>query len=177
MNSFERHCNVASWSGGWVNLRCYTRAGALADSALSVLAVHRNHPGTSFVWNSLATSSGTPPASYAHASDGLPQFVTRTGVVRYSVQLGPEASPGGHIQVTAYGSNTYCSVQPSGPLAELWRSRIVNVLCARGGVPTDSRFSLLGIKRLAVMGIGPSRTNAPSSQFHLDGDLKYFVMD
>ncbi|MEO1338644.1 MAG: hypothetical protein AAFV29_23575, partial [Myxococcota bacterium] len=71
----------------------------------------------------------------------------------YSVSLGPEASPGGHIQVTAYGSSAYCSVAPSGPLAELWTARTVNIVCARGGTPVDTRFSLLGIKRMDVLGL------------------------
>ena len=162
MSPFNYHCNVRNWGGGRVNVRCFNLAGNPVDTAVSVLAVGENYPGASFLWNNNPTTGGTPAALWAHSSDNRTQFVRRTGTGRYTVTLGPEASPGSHIQVSAYGSNAYCSAMPSGSLQEIWRNRQVNVLCAVNGVPTDTRFTVLGIKRMDTLGLGAIATQGSS---------------
>lgn len=138
----EAHCNVANWGGGFVNVRCFAIDGTPVDSEVSVLALSRTMPGLSFVWNS--STAGSVSSAYSHASDGGAQAVVRSGVGQYDVTLGPEAALGGHVQVTAYGSNAYCWLAG-------WADRVAQVRCARGGAFTDSRFTVMALKSQEVL--------------------------
>lgn len=138
----DAQCNVLSWSFGNVHVRCQDLLGNPLDSQVSVLAISNRMPGLSFVWNN--TAAGSVSAAYSHASDGVAQTVTRTGAGDYAVHLGPEAVASGHVQVTAYGSNAYCWITG-------WGDRVANVRCARGGVPTDSRFTAMALRSHGVV--------------------------
>jgi hypothetical protein len=159
-------CNVSHWTFGTAHVRCFDLGGAPVDSQVSVLALSNLVPNLSFVWNN--STEGGLDGNWSHASDGGAQSVARTGVGRYAVTLGPEADWGGHVQVTAYGSDAYCWV-------EGWGARVANVRCARGALAADSRFTVMAVRLQRVVGgdtglifgVGTAAANAalcPSSR-------------
>ena len=161
-------CNVESWSFGTANLSCFRpfdpASGLVFDSPLTVLAVDQGLERASFVWSSNRTGGNADP-SYSQASDGSPQSVDRLSVGRYRVRIGPEASIGGNVQVSAYGSSASC--RPT----NYWREGIVSVYCTSAGVPVDSQFVVLALKR------GGLTINRHSSVSLSDNDADSILRD
>jgi hypothetical protein len=155
--SSSNHCKVGSWgeSAGTLSasVRCYTSAGALADSLFT--ASFMREPGTlgivrdsdestaHYVWaNSPSSASYTPSTfyqAYNTASSNL-STITRSGTGQYSVTIPSlKAADDTLALVTAYGSSTNrCSIGGWGgsPVQ-------VSVNCYTvGGVLVDERFVL-----------------------------------
>jgi hypothetical protein len=111
-------CTVSSWvqSGAdeLVNVRCFTPAGAAADSRFIAHVTNRTDGAArGFLWNDDATPpvGGYAPASqYAFDSTGAPITVFGEGTGSYAVELNafgqdvPGTWANGSLRVTAYGT-------------------------------------------------------------------------
>ncbi len=101
--------------------------------------------GYGFTWANQPGSQGyTPMSAYAYNSTGQAIRIRRAAAGRYSVTfdgLGGHGRAGGHVQVTAYGTdNHYCKIVS-------WNSGgpqfVVNVACFdAAGQPSDSRYTV-----------------------------------
>ena len=120
-----------------VRVGCRDAAGANVDSRVSVLMLRPGFPGFSVASNE--SMAGGPAGGFSRASDGSAQSVERIALGRYRVRLGPEASAGGHVQVTSFFSPANCWV-------ESWGGGTALVRCERGGAPADGTFMVTGIK-------------------------------
>ncbi len=140
--SAPRNCQVVSWGGGTVNVRCFDlMTNQLADSTYSLLVARGGStPPWSFAWTDKpTTASYQPSSSYGYNPGGAPS-VRRTGTGRYAVTF-----PGGtlhQIQVSGYNS-AGVNCHPVN-----WSSTTVNVACfSLAGSATDSRFTVLGVRK------------------------------
>ena len=126
-----------------------------------------------FVWADDQTAgSYTPHASYAYNSSGGAIGVTRSDVGTYAVTfdgLGGNGTPGGHVQVTAYGTDSHAAK------VQRWNSFgsdfIVHVLCFdASGAPADSRYTVLVQWPPTADGASSGTSSPPSDPMELDGD-------
>ncbi len=141
----SNRCKVSSWiaSGSTmdINVRCFTAAGAAADT-MFVAQYYRAGSGNAFqgayLWaNSPASAAYTPSAFYSHNSKGGINSVTRSSVGTYQASLPGFTSVGGNVQITAYGGGTeYCKVAS-------WGVSTVNVRCYNtAGALVDAMWTL-----------------------------------
>ena len=102
------YCNVASWGGSLANVKCYTPAGAAADTAFTVLAVSNvNDKDIFFAWADQPTAASyTPNTSYSYSISGVK--ITRSNPGTYNVTFTGLGGAGGTVQIDAYGSNASC---------------------------------------------------------------------
>jgi hypothetical protein len=144
-------CKVASWDNSGadyiVNVRCFTAAGAAADTMYTVRAAWGHsasiHPLSGYVWaDNPASASYTPNTMFSFNSAALPVSITRSGVGAYAVRLSGlgGGSLGGNVQVTAYGSDAATCKVGSWSFAPT--DFIANVRCFKSGVPVDTRYSI-----------------------------------
>jgi hypothetical protein len=138
-------CKVQSWipSGSTLNVtvRCYTAAGALANTQFVVQyfrAGAGNAQQQAYLWaNSPTSASYVPSRFYSFNSRGGTNRVTRSGVGVYQASLPGFTTVGGNVQITGYGTSSgYCKVSS-------WGVSTVNVRCFTAvGAPADSMWSL-----------------------------------
>ncbi len=148
-------CTVASWvqSGGdeLVNVRCFTAAGAPADSRFIAHVTNRTDGlSRGYLWNSDPTPPAggyAPPAQYAFDSTGQQIMVFPDGVGGYAVELnafGQDAGgawTSGALRVTAYGTAAV-TCQASDP-ALITDPAVLRVHCFdTAGHAVNSRFAL-----------------------------------
>ncbi|WP_051795064.1 hypothetical protein [Streptomyces sp. NRRL S-87] len=113
-------CKVVNWfpsgSTEYVNVRCHNAVGRLADNRFTLTYVRstgilRTTPAA-YAWaNQPTTAAYNPAASYAYNSTGSVMRIRRIGTGTY--RFVPPNMPlgNGHVQVTAYGSDSaYCKV-------------------------------------------------------------------
>lgn len=137
-------CNVASWSGSTVNVRCYSNSGALVDSMYTVLVILNGVSTTasvrSYAWTDQATAASyTPSAGYSWNSGGGAITATRSAAGTYAITFGGLALSAGTIKVSSYGSANYCNVTSWGGSA--------NVRCLdSSGANADSRYTILVVQ-------------------------------
>jgi hypothetical protein len=152
------YCKVSNWgddgSGDLtVGVRCFSAAG-LAQNTKFVVAFQQEAAGAGFaqhayLWNDLASASGTPSTAYQHVApiSGSLATVTFNGVGTYAVTIplgsfgSASATDNGIAHVTAYGTDPiWCNTAGhtwSGTTAS------VQVRCYTAtGTPANSRFSL-----------------------------------
>lgn len=138
------NCNPLWWSAGRVRVQCTHRDGYRVDSGFRLIAASGrkriNHNRALF---DVATQRlyGTRPRldySFSQASDNSSQTVSRTGLGRYLVTLGPSANPEGHVQVTSMDYNgAECHVLGFG-------GGNVSIACTNDGVAVDVPFTVMG---------------------------------
>ncbi|WP_437908549.1 hypothetical protein WME95_12190 [Sorangium sp. So ce327] len=147
-----QRCKVASWGTAGaalqVNIRCHAAAGQAANSPF-IVSYARFAGGTAvssdgaYVWvDRPSTDVFTPSPTYQW---GAPSTVNRTRTGRYIVTLAGQASDGGSMLVTAYGTGAeYCK---TAEWQRVGTDTDVEVRCfGPGGAPADSRFSLRYIR-------------------------------
>lgn len=151
----SHHCKVAGWTPSGadmlVNVRCYSPAGAASDGMFTALLYKDGTKstiyGNAYLWADQQATVGcyTPSPDYQFNSRGGTNTVCRISGGEYTVQFPAmtrdrlEANKGGHVQVTAYGSNpARCKVRGWSELAGTVTARIG---CYLGGAPADSQFT------------------------------------
>lgn len=128
-------------------INCYNAAGLPTDSQYDVLVTpspaRLQLAPYSFAWVddiSSATSVANPTWSYNEAGPDVQ--VRRQGVGRFQVlfpDLARSQTTGGHVQVTAYGSDAHCQVVNWGGVSDF----DANVRCYDpAGALADSRFTI-----------------------------------
>ncbi len=140
------YCNISSWSSGSAFVNCFNANTTPGDTQFSLFvlkaAAGEVNDELAYVWaNNPATANYTPNPAYTY-NNGNPVSISRNGTGVYTVALGTiVATPGGNVQVTAYGpESNRCKVQN-------WSAGNVQVNCFDGsGNPSDSRFSLLFVR-------------------------------
>lgn len=150
--SGNEHCKVSSWGPSAadqaVNVRCFDAAGAAVDTRFTMTFVDGASlvpkPGapSAYLWaNEPANAAYTPSLTYQFNSSGGVNDITRSGVGAYTATLAGVGTPGGHIQVTAYGSSSdHCGVGGWGPSGG---DLVVSVNCVDiAGAAADTRFVL-----------------------------------
>ncbi|MGQ0618219.1 MAG: cell wall-binding repeat-containing protein, partial [Acidimicrobiia bacterium] len=150
--SGNEHCKVSSWGPSGadqvVNVRCFDAAGAAVDSRFTTTFVDGASlvpkPGapSAYLWaNDPVNAAYTPSPTYQFNSSGGVNNITRSGVGDYLATLAGVGTPGGHIQVTAYGSSSdHCVVDSWGPSGG---DLAVGVNCVDiAGAAADTRFVL-----------------------------------
>lgn len=158
--NFGGHVQVTSYGSGtttctietWVPIlvdqhvfvRCFDTTGAAADSRFTLQWVDGTNllptgTASAYLWaDQPASAAYNPSPGYSFNSAGNVNSITRSGVGVYHVTLPGVESIGGHVQVTAYGTDAdQCKVQS-------WTATgVVNVRChTTNGALTDSRFTL-----------------------------------
>jgi hypothetical protein len=151
----NRLCTIVSYGPSGadevVNLRCYTTAGALVDSAFVAHVTNRTDGASlGYLWSNDPTpppAGNIPPAQWSFDSAGQPIVVYRSAVGRYQVDLGAFAqdSPGlwenGYLRVTPYGAAArHCQVLDPDLVAD---PDLIEVRCYDDtGFGVDTRFTL-----------------------------------
>ena len=145
-------CKTSGWgpsgSSESVGVRCFTPAGAAADS-MFVVSYARNAsvlglPGgeTAYAWaNNSTAASSTPFSSYQFDSNTGTLTQTRSATGVYQIRMPKLAASAGHVTVTAYGStSSQCKVASWGISGA---DEIVNVMCfTAAGASADSLFDV-----------------------------------
>ncbi len=134
-------CNVTLNTRGRVQVTCINPSEALVDARSSVLLLREGIARMSMAFN--VALDGELGAEHGLASDGSAQSVQRISEGRYRVVVGPEANPGGHVQVAAILTRAHC-------WPESWGGGAVMVRCARNGALTDAGFGVVALARGAV---------------------------
>jgi hypothetical protein len=151
--SASTQCKVVNWypvgTEQDVNIRCFSAAGALADSYFTAtfadhISILGNGQSSGYAWIDNPTASSTPSLLYQFDSAGGTVTMARSGVGVYAVTMPNLGSPlgtlGGHAQATAYGTDdSRCKVAS---WASVFTSNAtVNVRCfSSSGGPIDTRF-------------------------------------
>jgi Astacin (Peptidase family M12A) len=131
-------CNVTLNTRGRVQVTCINPSETLVDARASVLLLREGVPRMSLAFN--VAMDGELGAEYGLSSDGSAQSVQRISQGRYRVVIGPEANPGGHVQVAAILTRAHC-------WPESWGGGAVTVRCARNGALTDAGFGVVALAR------------------------------
>lgn len=148
------HCGVGYWYTTGADLRtqvrCYTAAGATADSRF-VAHYHRegfaesgavfHTPATAYLWAHSPTSSRYSPSTYYAWNDtGSGTTIRRLGTGHYEVTVPGHPLTGSHAQVTAYGA-TPDTCKVTGWYG-VGNDAVVAVGCfTLSGVARDNRFT------------------------------------
>lgn len=135
-------CNLDSFGGSNVMVRCFDWQGYAADSAFTVAVVTQNVVTDAEVLgyaqaNDPSSASYVPPASFAYSAGGGAISAARGGVGVYALTLTGVAPSAGNVQVSAFGGPALCTVAG-------WSASTVDVRCyGLDGKPADSRYTLL----------------------------------
>lgn len=139
-------CRVVGWDGApaVVEVTCHGRGGPRADIGFIVnfIHVHSARGQFAYVWaNKPSTAEYNPDATYSHNADGALNVVKRSDVGRYVVVLTAGPSPGGSVQVSAYGEKRrHCRTLEWGPSGA---DELIPVYCSsKSGHFADSMFTL-----------------------------------
>jgi hypothetical protein len=141
-------CKVASWNQSGtdekVNVRCFNQ-GALADMSFGV-SFQRPAPGDgprAYVFADDGFSTGyTPAPAFQFNSTGATNTAARNDTTGYYVITLPGlGAPGGHVQVTSYGTaSDHCKVVD---WTQSGANEVVRVGCyAADGSPAFARFTM-----------------------------------
>lgn len=138
------HCKVGWWGAGvdvFVDVRCYTPAGAPADATFTVLfALPAAH--LAYAWADQPSSAYySPSAAYSSSPVGGVITITNYGLGVYSIAwtgVAWEIRDLGNAQVTAYGEGAeQCKVTGSS-------QETVGVMCfAPNGARVNTYFTVL----------------------------------
>jgi hypothetical protein len=135
-------CQVVSWSTV-VNVACFDRAGAPADSRFSLLLVRAGAgEGVAYAWSGRpAEPNYIADRAYALGGDGAGVRIERSAPGAYRVTLGDVlAAAGGNVQVSAYGST------PRRCQVARWSGGKAFVSCRdASGAPADAAFTVLAV--------------------------------
>jgi astacin (peptidase family M12A) len=131
-------CNVTLNTRGRVQVTCINPSETLVDARSSVLLLREGVARMSMAFN--VAFDGELGIEHGLASDGSAQSVQRISEGRYRVVVGPEANPGGHVQVSAILTRAHC-------WPESWGGGAVTVRCARNGALTDAGFGVVALAR------------------------------
>ncbi len=134
-------CNVTLNTRGRIQVTCINPSETLVDARASVLLLREGVARMSMAFN--VAYEGELGAEHGFASDGSAQSVQRISEGRYRVVIGPEANPGGHVQVSAILTRAHC-------WPESWGGGAVMVRCARNGALTDAGFGVVALARGGV---------------------------
>jgi len=157
----NHHCKVANWGPSGttqlVNVRCFTRAGALVDTlyTLSYTNPAAFDRQMGYVWANQPTSgSYVPSLSYQGNSSGATNRIDRLGIGNYRVRLPNLGQSAGHVQVTAYGAGSErCKVGSWGPSGA---EQQIRVYCNRpAGSRVDASFTLTYIRNNNILDASP----------------------
>jgi hypothetical protein len=151
-------CKVVNWGPSGttqtVNVRCFTNAGALADTLFTMSYTNFVTGGRDigYVWADQPTAAGYIPfSSYQGNSSGAVNAITRSNVGTYTVRLPNLGQTAGHVQVTAYGPGSErCKTSGWGPSGA---DQFIGVRCFNiFGAPVDTRFTLTYVRDTNVLG-------------------------
>lgn len=131
-------CNVTLNTRGRVQVTCINPSETLVDARSSVLLLREGVARMSLAFN--VALDGELGIEHGLASDGSAQSVQRISQGRYRVVVGPEANPGGHVQVAAILTRAHC-------WPESWGGGAVMVRCTRNGALTDAGFGVVALSR------------------------------
>ncbi len=131
-------CNVTLNTRGRVQVTCLNADETLIDARASVLMLREGVARMSLAFN--VAFDGELGVEHGLASDGSAQSVQRLSEGRYRVVVGPEANPGGHVQVSAILTRAHC-------WPESWGGGAVMVRCTRNGALTDAGFGVATLAR------------------------------
>ena len=142
-------CNVESWGGQQVTVRCYTAAGVPTDGrfTLSYYSENRGFPSeNAYLWTDQEFAANyLPSATYQWNSSGALNSVRRLGTGLYEAFLPgvneDAKEKGGTVQVSAYGSTPrHANVQSwwSGQNGTFVRVQTFDT----NGNPADTKFTL-----------------------------------
>ncbi len=126
------HIIMHTYNRSW--LGCRAALGGGVDTRASLVLFDRSFPGLSYA------ARTTGPGVGGWSSDGSPQSMRRISTGVYSVDLGPEANRGGHVQAIAYLSTAECHVGN-------WGGGRATIYCHNRGVRVDSGFHVVALKR------------------------------
>ncbi|WP_436501324.1 hypothetical protein [Actinokineospora sp. HUAS TT18] len=149
----DNYCTVEWWrtpngvSGTDVDVRCFTRTGAPADSMFTISQTHRGTGAGAYVW---ANTVGTPSTAYQYNSTGGTNTVSTFGTGAYSVRLPGLGGSGGHVEVTGYAADgKWCKVGGWGPSGG---AQNVTVYCfTAAGAPANAMFTLSYVENTNVI--------------------------
>lgn len=108
------YCNVPSFSGTTVDVRCYDVAGTPSDTRYTISVILNNHPLLSsvagYAWADQPTSASyTPDTAHSYNAAGGGITVTRSAVGRYTMNFGDLSTGGANVEITPFGANVTCS--------------------------------------------------------------------
>jgi len=148
-------CKVVRWSTTQVQVRCFSHAGAQADSPFSLSYARKGNVlggrlkqgvgaghESAYAWASNPTSGaytlsgGTPYQFNSHVSYAAHAYRSGPGAYRTTYDSGPDLGEG-TVQVTGYGSgNQFCNV-------DSWGASGVRVACYDAlGRASDSSYTV-----------------------------------
>jgi hypothetical protein len=169
-----RQCNVESWTGPTVDVRCYDGTGALADASYTLDVAADNQPVTTrvlaYAWaSSLATASYAANPTYAYDPYGA-ITLARSAPGTYTATFAGLPAGAGSVMVSAYGSNRHCSVVD-------WAGTTVSIACLTpAGTLADSlytvaivaneKFSAASVAGYAIADQPTSAAYAPAKAFN-----------
>lgn len=154
-------CHTSGWIGNGVDLfvgvRCFDPAGLPADTFYSA-SFQRRAPGNgpaAYVWANDATPAApyNPSAPYSFNSTGALNSIEQTGTGQYTVTMPGLNTGGGHVQVTAYGSDPHtCKVVEWVPVG---LTEQVGVRCFdAAGILVDNQFVMQFVDDTNLLPIG-----------------------
>ena len=163
-------CNVGSWSGDNVVVRCWDVNGAPADSYFNIMYWRPEKPivpeelnGVNYAWGSSpSTDSYTPDLRYMLNQSGMNGTITRTAAGDYRIHFDELASGGvnlGTVQLTSYASpGIDCQINN-------WSDNQVNIDCVdQAGTKVDSYYSVLLLSPVRETdGLAYTWANQPTS--------------
>ena len=112
-------CNIGSWGGSTVYVRCWDHNGAAVDSVYTVSVILNNVTSPAkvvgYAWaSSPSSASYTPSTLYSFNSSGQGITATRSGAGTYAMTFTGLAFSSGDVKVSAYSSSTHCNVSSWG---------------------------------------------------------------
>ena len=141
------YCKVRGWTADTVQVGCFDALGLPSDEFFTVLYLKASSTTTAAAWawaSQLTSASYTPTPNYSRNATGGSITATRLGVGQYSMTwdgIGALGEGGGHMQVTAYGTNSHrCSIVG-------WNAETVTINCFDAtGAFADSAYSVLALR-------------------------------
>lgn len=181
-------CQVESWGASASGVQaasvlCFTLAGTPADAAFYASYVKQSGTATAgyaYLWSDQPTATGTftPNRTYSYNSRGQVNRVVHTGPGHYVAYLPGEATTGGTVKVSAYGTAAdWCTVASSVPNSPAHRQQ-VDVRCFDAtGTATNTFFTLTFARGQSLLGVnragGYVYANQPTATVPYNPDSRY----
>ena len=113
------NCNIGSWGGSTVYVKCWDHNGAAVDSDYTVSVILNSVASPAkvvgYAWaSSPSSASYTPSTLYSFNSSGQGITATRSGTGTYAMTFTGLAFSSGDVKVSAYSSSTHCNVSSWG---------------------------------------------------------------
>jgi hypothetical protein len=110
----DKACNISSWDREDIYVRCYDPAGALADSAYTVIAYGVNRTTTAnvaaYAWANQPSLASYTPSTSSYNSGGGAIAAARSAVGTYAISFSGLNLSDGAVKVTANGTGHHCNV-------------------------------------------------------------------